>query len=276
MESFFDTIPHVDLLKTVARRVADGKVLRLIKLWLKSPVEEKDDQGNRRMSGGKKSKQGIPQGGVISPLLANIYMNRFLRHWRKTLAVEKCGEVINYADDFVILCKSGRQAEQSLALVEHWMGTMGLRVNLEKTRLCNAWREPFNFLGYTFGPVWRMDRQRWHIGAQTSKKAQQRLKDKVNNLLARGNPTPWPELKQDLNRLLLGWANYFSFGKVSSAYQAIWQHVAVRVRKFLRKRHKVRSNKTSRFGWREVYGSCGVVDLCQVRRDRRLSANALA
>ena len=81
---YFDTIPHAELLQSVARRVADGKILRLLKLWLKSPVEERDERGNRRMTGGKKSKRGTPQGGVVSPLLANIYINRLLRHWRKT------------------------------------------------------------------------------------------------------------------------------------------------------------------------------------------------
>jgi RNA-directed DNA polymerase len=88
---YFDTIPHAELLQSVARRVADRKVLHLIKLWLKSPVEERDAGGNRRMTGGKKSKCGTPQGGVISPLLANIYLNRLLRHWRKTEGVPTTG-----------------------------------------------------------------------------------------------------------------------------------------------------------------------------------------
>ena len=108
---YFDSIPHDDLLKSVARRVADGSVLRLIKLWLKAPIEERDGDGKRRMVGGKRAKRGTPQGGVASPLLANIYMNRFLKHWRRS----GCGEafrahVVSYADDFVILSR-GRAAE---------------------------------------------------------------------------------------------------------------------------------------------------------------------
>jgi RNA-directed DNA polymerase len=103
---YFDSIPHDDLLKSVARRVADGSVLRLIKLWLKAPIEERDGDGKRRMVGGKRTKRGTPQGGVASPLLANIYLNRFLKHWRRS----GCGEafrahVVSYADDFVILGK---------------------------------------------------------------------------------------------------------------------------------------------------------------------------
>lgn len=271
LSKYFDTIPHADLLKTVARRVADGKILRLIKLWLKSPVQEDDGKGNRRMSGGKKSKRGIPQGGVISPLLANIYINRFLRHWRKTSASERCGEVINFADDFVILCKSKAQAMQSLELTHRWMGSMGLEVNPDKTRVCYAWKEPFDFLGYTFGPVMRMDTKRWRIGAQPSRKARRRLKEKVNALLYRGNPRPWSQLREELNRLLVGWANYFSYGRVSRVYQAISWHVAWRVRKFLRKRHKVRSPRTSRFGRNEVYSRLGVVDLEKLPQARKMA-----
>src|SRR5215813_7247216 len=98
LSRYFDSIPHDDLLKSVARRVADGSVLRLIKLWLKAPIEERDGDGKRRMVGGKKNKRGTPQGGVASPLLANIYMNRFLKHWRRS----GCGEafrahVVSYA-----------------------------------------------------------------------------------------------------------------------------------------------------------------------------------
>src|SRR5438445_4735165 len=106
LSKYFDTIPHDDLLKSVARGVCDRHVLRLIKLWLKAPVEERDEDGNRRMSGGKGSKRGTPQGGVASPLLANIYMNRFLKHWRLSGRKEAYRAfVVSYADDFVILCR---------------------------------------------------------------------------------------------------------------------------------------------------------------------------
>jgi RNA-directed DNA polymerase len=100
--SSFDTIPHADLLKSVARRICDRHVLRLIKLWLKAPIEERNGDGTRRMSGGKSGKCGTPQGGVASPLLANIYMNRFLKHWRLSGRGEAFrAHIVNYADDFV-------------------------------------------------------------------------------------------------------------------------------------------------------------------------------
>lgn len=266
---YFDTIPHAELLQSVARRVSDGKILRLLKLWLKSPVEERDERGNQRMTGGKKSKRGTPQGGVVSPLLANIYINRLLRHWRKTGASERLGQIVSYADDFVILCASRRQAEESLVLVSRWLEKLGLAIHPTKTRLCQAQEEPFDFLGYTFGPArhWRTGKRL--LSARPAKKAQKRLKEKVNTLLYRGNPTPWPELRDRLNRLLSGWAEYFSFGHTSEADNAVSRHVLERVRRFLCRRHKLRVSGASRFGYFEVYGEVGVIDIRQKRLHRR-------
>jgi RNA-directed DNA polymerase len=265
---YFDTIPHAELLQSVARRVADGKVLRLLKLWLKSPVEERDERGNRRMTDGKKSKRGTPQGGVVSPLLANIYINRLLRHWRKTGACERLGQIVSYADDFVILCAGRQQAEESLAQVSHWLEKLGLTIHPTKTRLCWAQKETFDFLGYTFGPVRDWQTGKRFIAALPSKKAQKKLKQKINTLLYRGNPTPWPELRDRLNRLLSGWAEYFSFGLTGKAYQNLHWHVGDRVRRFLRRRHKL-PRGTGRFGIGEVYGKVGVLDLHRLRLRRR-------
>ena len=266
---YFDTIPHAELLQSVARRVADGKILHLLKLWLKSPVEEKDERGNRRMTGGKKSKRGTPQGGVVSPLLANIYINRLLRHWRKTGASQRLGQIVSYADDFVIVCASRRQAAESLALVSRWLAKLGLTLHPTKTRLCHAREEPFDFLGYTFGPARHRLTGKRFISARPSKKAQKRLKEKVNTLLHRGNPTPWPQLRDRLNRLLSGWAEYFSFGYTARAYSAVCWHVRVRVRRFLCRRHKLRINGTSRFGYSEIHGKAEVIDI----RQRRLQGS---
>src|SRR3954454_5164392 len=151
LSKYFDTIPHDDLLRSVAARIVDRHVLRLIKLWLKAPVEETDPDGRRRMSGGKPSPCGVPQGGVISPLLANRYMNRFLRHWRN----QGCGDaykahVVNYADDFVILSR-GRAAE-ALAWPRQVMTRLGLTINETKTAVIDARQEHFDCLGYSFGP----------------------------------------------------------------------------------------------------------------------------
>ncbi len=270
---YFDRIPHGDLLKSVSRRIADGKILRLIKLWLKSPVEERDGAGRGRMTGGKRSTRGTPQGGVISPLLANIYINRLLRHWRQSGASKRLGQIVSYADDFVILCRSPKQARESLTLVSRWLRRLGLTIHPEKTRLCRVWSEPFDFLGYTFRSV-----ERIHIGgkiliAVPTKKARRRIKEKINTLLHRGPTTPWPQLRERLNRLLAGWAEYFSFGWTGDADGAVWWHTYQRVRRFLCKRHKLPRRGSKRFSAGEVYGSAGVLDIFLYRKRGR-SAHA--
>ena len=208
LSKYFDSIPHDDLLKSVARRIADGSVLRLIKLWLKAPIEERDDDGKRRMTGGKGNTRGTPQGGVASPLLANIYMNRFLKHWRLT----GCGEafrayVVSYADDFVILSR-GRAAE-ALAWTKVVMTKLRLTLNEGKTSLKNARQERFDFLGYSFGPHRYKANGKWYLGASPSKKSVQRLKTKVGNLLVPGNNEPWvrhaEQITARLVELLLLW-----------------------------------------------------------------------
>ena len=153
MAASFDTIPHAELMQSLARRVVDAKALRLIKLWLTSPVEERDGAGIRRKSGGKSNRKGTPQGGVARPLLANLHINRFLKFWR----LKECGKVfrahvVNYADDFVIL--SCRRAAEALA----WTGMakLGLTINEAKTSLKNALVEGFDFLGYRFGPQYAL------------------------------------------------------------------------------------------------------------------------
>ena len=246
LSRYFDTIPHAGLMKCVARRVVDPHVLRLIKLWLKAPIEERNGDGKRRMTGGKSSTCGTPQGGVASPLLANIYMNRFLKHWRITgRGGALRAHVVSYADDFVILSRG--HATEALTWTKAVMSKLGLTLNEVKTSLRDARRERFDFLGYTFGPhTWRKNGQRY-LGASPSTKSVQRLKDKVGELLVPGNKAPWPEVRDQLNRKLRGWTNYFSYGTRLAAYRGIDHHVYDRVRNFLVKRHKVQGRGTERF-----------------------------
>ena len=169
-------------------------MLRLIKMWLRAPIEERDADETRRMSGGKGNTRATPQGGVVSPLLANIYMNRFLKHWRST----GCGDtfhahVVSYADDLVILSR-GRAAE-ALAWTKAVMTKLGLTINEAKTSLRNARRERFDFLGYSFGAHWFEANGKWNLGASPSKKSVQRLKTRVGDLLVPSNIDPWPEVR---------------------------------------------------------------------------------
>jgi RNA-directed DNA polymerase len=263
LSSYFDTIPHSDLLKSVARRVVDRQVLRLIKLWLKSPIEERDGEGKRRMSGGKSRVRGTPQGGVVSPLLSVIYMNRFLKHWRLTGRSEAFrAHVISYADDFVILSRG--HANEALTWTRSVMDRLGLGLNEAKTTLKDARKEPFDFLGYSFGPHRYRKDGHWYLGASPSKKSVQRIKAKISDLLVPGNKEPWPVVCTRLNRLLRGWSGYFGYGSRMPAYRAVDNHVYERVRAFLCKRHKMHGRGTTRFSDEAVFGEFGVLRLRRV------------
>jgi RNA-directed DNA polymerase len=265
LSKYFDTIPHAELLRCVARRIVDRHVLRLIKMWLKAPIEERDSDGERRIVGGKGNKRGTPQGGVASPLLANIYMNRFLKHWRLT----GCGEafrarVVSYADDFVILSR-GRAAE-ALTWTKAVMTRLGLTINEVKTSLKDSRRERFDFLGYSFGPHWFKANGRWYLGASPSKKSVQRLKAKVRALLVPGNNEPWSEVRDELNRCLRGWSNYFCQGTRRPVFRSIDHYVTERVRAFLARRHKVQGRGNRQFTFEVIHGERGVLGMERLLR----------
>jgi RNA-directed DNA polymerase len=246
--------------------VVDGAMLRLIKMWLKAPIEERDGQGRRRMTGGKRSTRGTPQGGVLSPLLANIYMHRFLRAWRQRGKDEAySARLITYADDFVILSRG--HAAEALAWTRWAMTHIGLALNETKTCLRNARTEPFTFLGYEFGPAWYRTDGHWYLAAKPAKKSVAHLRRVIGTVLHRGNQAPWPEVVARLNRLLHGWANYFNYGTRSTAYQAVNRYVANAVRHFLCRRHKLPSRGTRRFAPVQVFGPLGVTWLRTRRRD---------
>jgi RNA-directed DNA polymerase len=257
LSKYFDTIPHAELMRSVARRVVDRQMLKLIKAWLKAPVEQREGRGERRMTGGKKSRQGTPQGGVISPLLANIYMHRYLRAWRQRGMDRRFGaRIVNYADDFVILSRG--HAVEALAWTRWAMNSIGLTMNETKTRICRAKAEPFDFLGYTFGPERFRGDGHWYLSAKPSKRSIQRVKQRVRQILHRGNVKPWPEVAEELNSVLRGWANYFSHGTRLMAYRAVDHYVYERARYFLRRRHKVSSRGTRRFPDHVVFEGLGV------------------
>ena len=265
LSKYFDTIPHDELMQCVARRTVDRMILSLVKMWLKASVEETDRNGTRRMSGGKSSKHGTPQGGVISPLLANLYINRFLKFWR----MQEKGQafhahVVSYADDFVILSR-GRAAE-ALAWTRGVMTRLGLTINEAKTSLKDAREERFDFLGYTFGPHHRRKDGWRYLGASPSRKSMQRVKDKVGDLLKPNHVEPWPDVRDQLNRILRGWSGYFGHGTRLAAYTAIDRHVHDRVRHFLARRHKVPGRGTRHYSRAEVFGKLGVVRLAVRQR----------
>jgi RNA-directed DNA polymerase len=260
LSKYFDTIPHSELMQCVARRIVDRKVLRLIKRWLKAPIEERDENGKRRMTGGKKARCGTPQGGVVSPLLANLYMNRYLKHWRqqgKGKALR--AGIVTYADDFVILSRG--HAAEARSWTRGAMERIGLTLNEAKTRLVDAKMGRFDFLGYTFGPHRFKKDGHWYLGASPSKKSVARVKHKVGAMLGPNQVRPWEEVRDQLNWLLRGWSGYFRYGTRLMAYRAVDNYVLDKVRHFLRRRYKVHSRGALQFSDEVVFGMRGVLRL---------------
>ena len=264
LSKYFDTIPHCELLQCVARRIVDREVLRLIKMWLHAPVEERDENGKCRMTGGKDRHCGTPQGGVASPMLANVYMNRLLKGWRNTKRGEQFdAHIVNYADDFVILSRG--KAAEALNWTRQVVTRMGVTLNEAKTSIRQARQESFSFLGYTFGPHRYKKGGRWYLGASPSKKALARIKEKVGQLLVPSNTGTWEEARNRLNQILRGWSAYFSYGTRVAAYQTVDHYVYESVRHFLRRRHQVPSRGTNRFSIPAVFGELGVLQLSRAK-----------
>jgi RNA-directed DNA polymerase len=258
LSKYFDTIPHAALMTSVARRISDGQMLRLIKRWLKAPVVETDEQGHRRMSGGKKATQGTPQGGVASPLLANIYMHRFIKAFRQHGLDRRYGAVlVTYADDFVILCRHG--AAEVLETTRRWMTHIGLTLNEDKTRLLDARCHAFDFLGYTFGPMYSPRTGGRYNGVRPSKKAVASIRVAIRQRLRPGNQAPWEDIVRTVNRTVRGWCHYFSYGTVTKARHDVALHLYHTVRRFLRRRHKVAGSGYRRFPMPRVFGELGVL-----------------
>ncbi|MCK4817401.1 group II intron reverse transcriptase/maturase, partial [bacterium] len=211
LSSYFDTIPHVKLLTLIGMRVADSNVIHLIKLWLKAPVSE-----DGKISGGKKHKVGTPQRGVISPLLANIYLHLVDKIINKDGGLFKNFgvNIVRYCDDFVLMAKS--IPEEALKKLESILSRMELSINEEKTRLINATTEPFNFLGFTFRydkDLYGANKRYWNI--IPSEKSMKAVRAKLSNFLKRSGHLSEEVLVSKLNPMIRGWLNYFSIEKVS-------------------------------------------------------------
>jgi RNA-directed DNA polymerase len=262
LSGYFDSIPHTELMKSVARRVSDRHVLHLIKMWLEMPVEEDDERGRRvRTTRNRDEHRGTPQGAPISPLLSNLYMRRFVLGW-KALGHEKRlrAFIVNYADDFVICCRG--KAEQAAAVMRDMMTKLRLTVNETKTRVCHLPAETFDFLGYTIGRCHSTQTGRAYIGTRPSKKRVARLCRAISEMTARRwTGRDEQERVESLNRMLVGWSNYFCLGPVSRAYRAIDAHVRERLRQWLCRKHKTSGRGTARYPDEHLYGVLGLVRL---------------
>lgn len=270
LSGYFDSIPHHELMKCVARRISDGRMLHLVKMWLQAAVEETDEQGRkRRTTRNKDEGRGTPQGGVVSPLLANLYMRRFVLGW------ETCGHeqrldahIVNYADDFVICCKP-RKAEPAMTAMRAMMKTLRLTVNEKKTRQCSVREGGFTFLGFTFERQVSWKTGRTYVSPAPAKKKVRGICRKISETMSCS--TLWQEEEVQvrlLNQILIGWANYFRLGYVTGAWKVVQQHACRRLRWWLRRKHGWRKGRQGPPDLR-LYVEYGLVKL--IERIRRLS-----
>jgi RNA-directed DNA polymerase len=268
LSGYFDSIPHSELMKSVSRRVSDRHLLKLIKMWLEAPAEEVDDRGRRRRTTRNKDEgRGSPQGSPLSPLLANIYMRRFILGW-KVLGHERRldAHIVNYADDFVICCRG--TADEAMRVMRSMMSKLRLTVNETKTRLCRVPEESVTFLSYTIGVCHSPRTGRSYIGTKPSAKAIDSLKAEIHALTERR--WLWTTVADRvvrLNRMLLGWSNYFGLGPVSPAYRAIDRYARHRLRQWLRGKHKLQSRGTTRFPDARLHDEFGLIRLCDRPRN---------
>lgn len=269
LSGYFDSIPHHELLKSVARRVSDGAMLALIKTWLQTPVVEEDGRGGkRRTTVAKDSGRGTPQGAPISPLLSNLYMRRFVLGWKKLGWEGKLqARVVVYADDFVILCR--RNAAEARKKMQDIMSTLKLTVNEQKTRTCRVPEESFDFLGYTIGRCYSPKDGRAFIGTRPSEKRVSGLCQEISRMTRRQSyGKPVEKMVEDLNRTLRGWGNYFCLGPVSRAYRAVDNHTRHRLRQWLNGKHRSRGYRKVRHAPVALHRDFGLLRLSTTTANR--------
>jgi RNA-directed DNA polymerase len=269
LSGYFDSIPHHELMKCVARRISDRHLLHLIKMWLEAPVEETDERGRtERTSRNKDEGRGTPQGGVASPLLANLYMRRFVLGWKaKGHERNLRARIVNYADDFVICCRPGK-AEEAMTVMRQMMDKLRLTVNEKKTRRCLLPDETFTFLGFTFGPQVSWKTGRRYLTPAPARKKVLAICERISEAASsRTTFRDTAEQVQRLNHILLGWGNYFRLGYVTGAWQIVQQHACRRFRRWLQRKRGRRGGRQS-YPDMQLYEKYGLVNLS--RRVRRI------
>jgi RNA-directed DNA polymerase len=264
LSKYFDTIPHDELLRSVERRVADHKVLWLIRRWLKVPVQETTAEGKTVISGGKSTKLGTPQGGVISPLLANIYFRRFLIGWERFgLHRKHWARIVAYADDFVILCQGSAQAAKADA--QGLLDKLGLTLNTVKTQVLRAWQKSFNFLGYTFGKLHIQDGKET-LGEWPSDRNVERHRETLRKLTDRRQTGKSVEaVVTAMKQVTQGFWQYFKLGAVNTQRHHLDKYTLGRMLIWAKRKYRPSRGTGKRPGqaarWAKIRAACRRVRL---------------
>jgi RNA-directed DNA polymerase len=256
LSKYFDTIPHRQLMRSVARRVSDGSVLRLIKSWLRAPIVEEDKGGGKRVI---PNRGGTPQGGVISPLLANLHLNPLDHGANEQTAGQ--ARMVRYADDFVIACRPG-QSPALLRRLKAWLTAKGLTLNEAKTRLGDIRQQGINFLGFNL--TWRRYHRKpgGYLHVQPAQKSRAALRQKLGSLL--NHWTLWRPIKAvvgEVNRVLRGWAGYFHYGNSTSVMKQMRNHSRNRLRRWLWRKHAGRRGLWKHYAEERLHAHYGLYAL---------------
>lgn len=261
LSKYFDSIPHAKLLAVVAERIVDGGIVHLIKQWLKAPVIGEDDRGvKKNVGGGKTNRRGTPQGGVISPLLANCYLHILDRVWqRRHMKGRLQAHLVRYADDFVVMCR--KDVEEPLKVVRHVLERLGLSLNEAKTHVVDATEASFNFLGFTIQMSQGAKTGKSYPNVRPADKSLKKIKARLTALSTRNlSVIPLSDIVGAMNRSLRGWVNYFHYRNSGVAMNKLRHHAENRLRLHLMKRHKVKNRKEAlfRFPHRDLYARHGL------------------
>ena len=258
ISKYFDTILHDKLMQLVAKRIVDKQILKLIKMWLKAPIVEEREDGKKEYKG---NERGTPQGGVISPLLANVYLNVLDTLWAVKKVQEKLGaRLVRYADDSVILCKGN--ADRILKGVKMVLEDLGLTLNEEKTRIVDASQESFNFLGFSIGMKrgWKTGKRYPHT--EPSKKALKHIRSEIKQLTTvRYSAIPTETVIRRVNEVARGWVGYFRFGNCTQTMSALKRYLVYRMRIYLRRKHRYGSFGYKAYPDRYYYDSLGLYEV---------------
>lgn len=267
LRDYFTSIPHGPLMRSLSRRISDKRLLHGIKSWLTAPVVENIEGRPVRTAEARRKKRGTPQGGVISPLLANCYFRRFLLAWRDHGHQDQLdAHVVNYADDFVICCRPGNAAA-AMTRMSALMTRLGLEVNTVKTRIARLPEQSFDFLGYTVGRFFGKD-GRSYIGTRPSKKSVKSLLRRIHD---RTSSQWYPDEPKNtvarISRLLRGWCGYFDQGPVMDIYELVRAYTDRRIRRWLMRREGRRGVGFRQIPNEYLYETLGLYSIPRRRAD---------